>query len=1430
MNGQGIQSEITVALRAENLTDEPLTVSMYHYLPNGEEHWEHFVEWQGEGWGTFTLEPHAALDFGVLLRPFPEEAEDQVVQRWLRALSLDEEEVYAELDVNILLDDYLGLTIEGTPVEADEDFGAILKAVNHTPATLENVRFLGQLMGPDGHFLGALETEPYNGTINALGSANAELLLMLTDEERALGELTVIMWAYAEYPQGDEGARIPVLSTNTWQYTLNKGGATEPEPTPADMTVSLALSEGDRLYKAGEPIPLDFEIYSAGDHALENLQVWLEPVETGTDSFIYEDFGDLMIDTSFFAEDGFVPGAIKEATHYHELTLPLGAARLGGFDMKLIAEAYDPAIDDIIQRTARVHLRTVDNDAGLVLIVEPDTVRYTLGKSIYFKFGVRNEGDTPIEDMGFYCRSGTEAEANNESYVEVVMHADEPLQPGETLWREEPFRCLPIDTLQGGDLHVRFTVVGWAGREHVTTERRFVFLPVRQAVLELTGEPDVEAFAPGERFNYPVTVKNTGNAPIEDCVVLSQAIPADAEGSQVEFPLFKDGEALWPSGKKDLPWYYDPDGFEGESITLRIAVSGRNADTGEPVSAEWTRTIPRAGTGSESEGPLTLKCVLDEKSYEEGETAYVNVIARNDGDKPLARIDLRVFISHPENPMEEFTGEFVGHITDGLAPGEETTAIYEYQVTKEDAAYGRVHLEFWAVSATAEDWEPQEAWTTQEVNTGSTIMYALYTGLGGGSAEDAALAISSSASADGYEEGDKLTFHVDIENTGERTLNQLAVKALLLDESSSTLVDADIASWPNWPFDPDGTLSFDWDYILSQGDVARGFVRATFFAFGLDAETHDPVSAACSLAMYLSPFSAGEDEEEKEDGDGTPLTITKSVVGHSEYTEGYHLFEYINYAITVTNNSPDGVGLTVYDECAGSTPDLLGTVWLPPEESKTFNYAFEVGKFEVMDGEVVNEAYAVVNQITEGSTAFGVGETYWADPVTVKTTYRQPDPVDRPDEYRVEVTKKALGKPKNGNDYQLGEEVWYEITVANPTNNTINSALIFDELIGYADQPEYLGTIALGFGQSMSLTYRHVVTEEDVAAGRIDNRAYALLALINQEGDVEDVSFQSDVVTVTTTDAPPETMTSEHLIPPECVTPPEPPRRETKGGAAEETFCRRRLTGLGAGVREYERVICGEHQPALEAFANALTAADADAPSAWEAAVASLKAAVNEAYDQLRDLMADEAGKALVDADRDSFFAQLDTLRTMLAPATDAAAAKAVAEQLLDRMIDLCAACHDAPQTWFGDLAGGKIKALTAGQPLPERCQIAAETAAKDVLNGIETLCPNHAAIEQRLIPLLSVSKRGSEISECFRLARREWEAALRAIGRHGCLQGGVTPESVSADLIAFNGWLNAREALLKRLWPGDEPAITELLADAARRRATSMDAATTQP
>ena len=1386
VTGEGIDSELTVALRAENLTDAPLTVDMFHYDAMDNEYWEHFVEWQGEGWGTFTLAPHAALDFGVLLRPFPYEAEEGVVHRWLKAWSMGMDELYATLELSLWLDEERGLAIEGEAEEnapalgAGEDFKARLTAVNATDMAFQSVRFLGEVLGPKGELLHELEIEPENTDIAAPGSTDADLVYTLTEEDAALGELTFVVWAFGLTPRGDEATLIPAMSSNTWRHTMRTEGEapTNPGEAPGDAVVSLSLSEGDRYYRPGEPIPLDIIVTAQGDHPLENLQVWLEPVEPGTRDFIYEDFGDLVIDTSA-PGGGYVslePGKPWVCSRYDALSMPLAVAQRRPFDIVAYVDLYDPFTGEVFERTARVSVSTRIGTGALTFEATTDATGYRPGEPIEFVMRAVNDDVRNMEFLTFHARHAAPDEMDDSVIELVSVWSKEVIKPGDV--REKTYTYVPTeeDAQKGALAFILSANVFYEGEVSPCAEiRRVITLePIEaeedgeaagpKANIGIKAAPKGDTFRVGEPLEIPLTITNTGNEPLRGVDLTARRFNAAGMDTEEIIPLQDAGKALPPGESMEYVYSYMPDGTEGSSLHFILIAAGVGGETKQYVHDSADCYYKREAGDDTFR---TLRIVAAPSWNDDGFIHYVLTV-ENAGNAPVSRVKivaqpLDIYGNvHWSYNINDLSGSFT------LEAGGSADATWDFEPDVWVVQDGVSKVRFRVAAVEAGSGAVVEGATTAEFTLPEGFKPK-------GTPEPLEINCMHDFQTI-YGEGKTAVFNLTIRNTTNMKMAPLTLSVTIQRGQDGGEETRELATWEQGIDEFEET--FKYEYTVTAEDVASGFLKMTFRAEALDAND-EPQVATVEQKVYTRMLEYDAKTYNMPMGGydtNGALEIVKTVLGGSEYPEGYHLFEYINYAVTVTNHSPDGVQVSVYDACAGGTPDALGSVWLPPDESATFPYAHEVGKFDVAAGKVENDAYAVIDQITENSTVFGVGETFHAAPVIVPTTHRQPDPMERPDEYRVEVRKRVLGTPLNGEAYALGEEVLYEITVTNPTDNTINAAWIFEAPDGC--EPESLGCVTLGFGQSVALLFRYVVTEQDVAAGQIRNRAFARLALVNEAGDVEEAVFESDVVTVAAGGStPPETSTSE-LIPPETATgestPPEtstselipPETGEETPGTEERTavespapdagdYCRRVLTGRGEGIETCALICCAGHRAAMEAFEKAL------AEDSWQAACALLRDAVRAEYDRLAARMPNPEDAALAEADRDVFFGQLNAFEALLAHEKGAdAAARAIAEELLNQLIDLCHARHTAPHGPADSLTVEGFESLSP--PETGICRSAVQPGTADAPPTYTQMwCPDHAAIESRLTRRWPTRRPTPRTPR--RSARRSWPGERRS-------------------------------------------------------------------
>ena len=152
---------------------------------------------------------------------------------------------------------------------------------------------------------------------------------------------------------------------------------------------------------------------------------------------------------------------------------------------------------------------------------------------------------------------------------------------------------------------------------------------------------------------------------------------------------------------------------------------------------------------------------------------------------------------------------------------------------------------------------------------------------------------------------------------------------------------------------------------------------------------------------------------------------------------------------------------------------------LKPGESAKVTYEHKVTEQDILEGQVVNVATA------SGKDPDG------KDPDV--TPGRDPEPTTEKDPH-LTVTKVTTSKAKaESGKYALDEVITYEITVLNDGNVTITDLGVTDTVEGYekVDLTEQLSKRELKPGESVTVTYEHKVTEQDVLNGEVVNNATA---------------------------------------------------------------------------------------------------------------------------------------------------------------------------------------------------------------------------------------------------------------------------------------------------------------------------------------------------
>uniref|UniRef100_UPI00047AB329 DUF7507 domain-containing protein n=1 Tax=Algoriphagus vanfongensis TaxID=426371 RepID=UPI00047AB329 len=312
--------------------------------------------------------------------------------------------------------------------------------------------------------------------------------------------------------------------------------------------------------------------------------------------------------------------------------------------------------------------------------------------------------------------------------------------------------------------------------------------------------------------------------------------------------------------------------------------------------------------------------------------------------------------------------------------------------------------------------------------------------------------ISKTVAESGYDEaGDELHYTLVIVNTGNVTLSDVVV-------TDPKVGTSDVFA----EFQPGQTISFDLTYTVTQEDVDRGTLENTATA---TATTPGGVTFSLSDSEIIKASQTPK------------MEVTKSVANTDYTTVG----EELSYTIILENtgnitiNNP-----SVDDPTASSGPtyesgDLDEDGVLDVGESWTYSATYIVTQDDIDNGSYTNEVTAT------GDPAAGTlsDET---DEVTV--------PAIQLPSWTIEKT--ATNNPKEYTE--AGEEITYEIVIANTGNVSIKSVDVFDT--GATNPPVYSSGDTdsdqlLDVGETWTFTASYIVTQEDLDNGSHENTAGA---------------------------------------------------------------------------------------------------------------------------------------------------------------------------------------------------------------------------------------------------------------------------------------------------------------------------------------------------
>ncbi|WP_423920222.1 beta strand repeat-containing protein [Frigoribacterium sp. 2-23] len=798
------------------------------------------------------------------------------------------------------------------------------------------------------------------------------------------------------------------------------------------LTKTGSLANGS-TGKVGDTVTWSFRITNTGASTLNGVTV--ADRLTGISALSYTWPG---------ATGVLAPGAVATATATYALTQAdvdagsvVNTATASGTPTNGSAASSTAAATVSVAQSPAVSIAKSGVLAAGSTGVAGDTVNYT--------FGVRNSGNTTLTNV-----SVTDPLPG----LSAVSYGSWPgatgtLAPGAQVTATASYKLTQNDVDKGSVANTASASGTTPGGSVVRGSSSALVTVTPNPALALTksSAPTAGGTATkaGDQLTYTFVSRNTGN------VTLTGVTISDPHAG-----LSTITYGTWASGTAGTL-------APGQSITAiaTYTLTQADVDSGSVVNtASTTGTTPSLGTVSanaSSTRPITPAGTLslaktgalaNGATGVAGDTVNYTFTARNTGTVTLNGVS----ISDPHAGLSAISyGTWASGTAGTLAPGQSITATATYRLTQADVDAGSVPN-----SATVAGRTPANA--AVSATAGSTVTVTPKPALT--VAKAGSLPAGSTGAA-----GSVVSYTFRLSNTGSVTLTRVAV--------TDPLPGLSAISYGTWPSGTAGTLApgqtvvATASYTVTQADVDAGSIANTATGTGTtpsgDTTTGRgassvPLASAPGLALTKSVApgaGAGRTAYSGKAGDTLVYTFSGQNTGNVTLT-----------AVGITDPLP-GLGTIAY-----TWPGTAGT--LSPGQTVRGTASYTLTQADVDAGSVANRA------TIRGTTPSGTSST--ASASATQALASSPS---------IALVKSAV----MGGTGTVGSRITYRFDVSNTGNVTVSGVQVSDPLPGlsaitYGTWP---GPVSgqLAPGQTVRATATYVITQADVDAGAVTNRATA---------------------------------------------------------------------------------------------------------------------------------------------------------------------------------------------------------------------------------------------------------------------------------------------------------------------------------------------------
>ena len=694
---------------------------------------------------------------------------------------------------------------------------------------------------------------------------------------------------------------------------------------------------------------------------------------------------------------------------------------------------------------------------------DKDGAKVTLGETITYTIVVKNDGNVP-----FYNVNVDDELTNLHETIEV-------LKVGEEKTFTTTYTVTSDDIINGSVLNSA-TAKGdeipdpkdpenpktpeGEGEQTDETEALDVTLTVTKTSDVKTGEQAKL----GQTVNYTITVTNDGNVPYTNVVVNDPL-------TQKEWTIDK-----LPVGEtRTFTTSYV---INEDNIALLGQVTNVATAKGDPIPDPADKEHPKTPEGSDVVNvvtePLDVTLTVTKTSDKEGETVNLDdvitytITVKNDGNHTYYNVKVDDELTNLHETIEV------------LAVGEEKEFTTTYVVTEADVLAGKIIN---SVTAKADPIKQREGEQTPEGGAETVD-----------ETKDPAVALdmvksvtSEPENGSAYKLGEKITYTITVTAPASNTVtveNVIVSDTLITEENlNNKIVDtgdakiidtADGKAVDLGDMAPNTTVSFTYTYTVQASDLGSE---------GKLGSVKNAATVTGTTPVPTDPDVPKPDDPKDEGNTDTPTTIALTITAiDGEYDYDGQPHGENGYTV---EGLREGDNLTVTID---GTETLVGVY---EDKLVPKNATIADG-----DGKDVTDLYEI---------------TYVPGDLTIKGNELIPD-------------KEITNEPIESN-YKLGDRIEFTIEVKNVSSYEITDATVHDanavlvDGTGYTVRDVNWAEIpSIPAGTSVTLSAYHIVTSDDILAGKVGNKAwvgwYSGDVLLDAEDEVETDKIESPDTTL----------------------------------------------------------------------------------------------------------------------------------------------------------------------------------------------------------------------------------------------------------------------------------------------------------------------------